>query len=117
MEQMRTIVQASAVYRALAALCLWFGGQWRGSGLIQWFIHPPLQLERAESDHSVFARLWQWVHGGLCRLYQALRLDRLFEGSIFQKCWLWAGAAAVLAPSSPPWRCWDWCWSAPFPCC
>ena len=28
MEQMRTIVQASAVYRALAALCLWFGGQW-----------------------------------------------------------------------------------------
>ena len=40
MEQMRTIVQASAVYRALAALCLWFGGQWRGSGLIQWFIHP-----------------------------------------------------------------------------
>ena len=35
MEQMRTIVQASAVYRALAALCLWFGGQWRGSGLIQ----------------------------------------------------------------------------------
>ena len=64
MEQMRTIVQASAVYRALAALCLWFGGQWRGSGLIQWFIHPPLQLERAESDHSVFARLWQWVHGG-----------------------------------------------------
>lgn len=101
MEQMRTIVQASAVYRALAALCLWFGGQWRGSGLIQWFIHPPLQLERAESDHSVFARLWQWVHGGLCRLYQALRLDRLFEGSIFQKCWLWAGAAAVLAPIIP----------------
>ena len=56
---MRTIVQASAVYRVLAALCLWFGGQWRGSGLIQWFIHPPLQLEQAESDHSVFARLWR----------------------------------------------------------
>ena len=48
MERMRTIVQASAVYRVLAALCLWFGGQWRGSGLIQWFIHPPLQLEQAE---------------------------------------------------------------------
>lgn len=98
---MRTIVQASAVYRVLAALCLWFGGQWRGSGLIQWFIHPPLQLEQAESDHSVFARLWRWIHGGLCHLYRALRLDRLFEGSIFQKCWLWAGAAAVLAPIIP----------------
>ncbi|MFR4336129.1 MAG: lipid II flippase MurJ [Lawsonibacter sp.] len=72
-----------------------------GSGLIQWFIHPPLQLEQAESDHSVFARLWRWIHGGLCRLYRALRLDRLFEGSIFQKCWLWAGAAAVLAPIIP----------------
>ncbi len=101
MERMRTIVQASAVYRVLAALCLWFGGQWRGSGLIQWFIHPPLQLEQAESDHSVFARLWRWIHGGLCHLYRALRLDRLFEGSIFQKCWLWAGAAAVLAPIIP----------------
>ena len=96
-----TSVQLGLKHRVLAALCLWFGGQWRGSGLIQWFIHPPLQLEQAELDHSVFARLWRWIHGGLCRLYRALRLDRLFEGSIFQKCWLWAGAAAVLAPIIP----------------
>ena len=45
MEQMRTIIQASVLYRVLAAICLWFSGQWQRSGVIQWFIHPPLALE------------------------------------------------------------------------
>ena len=101
MEQMQRIVKASVLYRALFALCLWFGRQWQGSGIIQWFIHPPLRLERAESESSVFTRLWRWVHRGLCRIYEVLHLRRLFAGSVFQKCWLWAGAAAVLAPILP----------------
>ena len=101
MERMQRIVQASVLYQALLALCLWFGRQWQGSGVIQWFIHPPLRRERAESEHSVFTRLWRAVHRGLCRIYEALRLRRLFQGSVFQKTWLWAGLAAVLAPILP----------------
>lgn len=98
---MQRIVKASVLYRALFALCLWFGRQWQGSGIIQWFIHPSLRLERAESESSVFTRLWRWVHRGLCRIYEVLHLRRLFAGSVFQKCWIWAGAAAVLAPILP----------------
>ena len=98
---MQRIVKASVLYRALFALCLWFGRQWQGSGVIQWFLHPPIRLERAESESSVFTRLWRCVHRGLCRIYEALHLRKLFAGSVFQKCWLWAGAAAALAPILP----------------
>lgn len=113
MERMQRIVKASALYRVLFALCLWFGRQWQGSGLIQWFIHPPLEQERAESESSVFTRAWRAVHRGLCRVYEALHLRGLFHGlgasrvglwsrsSVFTKSWLWAGAAAVLAPILP----------------
>ena len=101
MERMQRIVKASVLYRALFALCLWFGRQWQGSGVIQWFLHPPIRLERAESESSVFTRLWRCVHRGLCRIYEVLHLRKLFGGSVFQKCWLWAGAAAALAPILP----------------
>ena len=101
MERIQRIIQASVLWRVLAALCGWFDEQWRRSGLIQWFIHPPLARDRAQSEGSVFSRLWEWLHGGLCRLYQMLHLDRLFAGSVFRHCWFWAGAAAVLAPILP----------------
>ena len=101
MERVQRIVQASVLYRILAALCLWFGRQWQGSGIIQWFIHPPLHREMAESESSLFTRLWRAVHGLLSRIYDALHLRKLFQGSVFQKCWFWAGAAAVLAPVLP----------------
>ena len=101
MQRVQQILQASVLFRVLAALCQWFGGQWRKSGALQWFLHPPEQRELAESEHSVFTRLWRAAHRLLCRVYKGLRLDRLLAGSVFQKCWLWAGAAAVLAPILP----------------
>ena len=48
MEQMKTVIQTSVIFRLLAALCGWFSRQWAGSGLIQWFIHPRLGLEQAQ---------------------------------------------------------------------
>ena len=101
MERMQRIVKASVLYRALFALCLWFGRQWQGSGVIQWFPPPPTRLERAESESSIFTRLWRRLHRGLSEIYEVLHLRKLFAGSVFQKCWLWAGAAAALAPILP----------------
>ena len=76
MEQMKQVIQASILYQMLAAICQWFGTQWKKSGAIQWFIHPPQRLEQAESESSLFYRLWQWFHGVLC-------------ASIFQSSWQW----------------------------
>ena len=101
MEQVKTVFRASLLYRFLAALCLWFSGQWWGSGIIQWFIHPPLSLEQAQSESSVFYRLWQWLHRLLCALYRILHLNVLLGDSILRQGWLFAGAAAVLAPLLP----------------
>ena len=86
MQRVQQILQASVLFRVLAALCQWFGDQWRKSGVLQWFLHPPEQRELAESEHSVFTRLWRAAHRLLCRVYKGLRLDRLLAGSVFQKC-------------------------------
>lgn len=101
MEQMKQVIQASILYQMLAVICQWFGTQWEKSGIIQWFIHPPHRLEQAESESSLFYKLWQWFHGVLCTIYKGLHLEKLLEGSIFQCSWLWCGAAAVLAPIIP----------------
>ena len=76
MERMQRIVKASVLYQVLAAVCLWFSGQWQRSGAIQWFIHPPVRRERAETESSLFTRLWRAVHAGLCRIYEVLHLRR-----------------------------------------
>lgn len=46
----------------------------------------------------MFFRLWSWVRGGLCWLYKALHLDRLFSGSVFLQTWFWCALPVVLAP-------------------
>lgn len=100
MEQAKQILNASVLWRALMAVCLWFGRQWQRSGVVQWFLHPPL-WEEASSRSSVFFRLWSWLRNLLCRLYWFLHLDRLFTGSVFLKVWVWCALPVVLAPVLP----------------
>ena len=40
MERVKQILDASLLYRALAAVCLWCGDQWRSSAVVRWFLHP-----------------------------------------------------------------------------
>ncbi|MEA4934570.1 MAG: O-antigen ligase family protein [Lawsonibacter sp.] len=100
MEQVKNVLDGSAVWRALMAICLWFGRQWQNSGIIQWFLHPA-GLGRSASESSIFFRLWTLIRGALCRLYQALRLDKLFAGSIFLQSFVWCALPVVLAPVIP----------------
>ena len=100
MQQAKQILNASVLWRALMAMCLWFGRQWQRSGVVQWFLHPPL-WEEASSRSSIFFRLWSWFRGILCRIYYLLHLDRLFAGSVFLKVWVWCALPVVLAPVLP----------------
>ena len=100
MQQAKQILNASVLWRALMAMCLWFGRQWQRSGVVQWFLHPPL-WEEASSRSSIFFRLWSWFRGILCRIYYFLHLDRLFAGSVFLKVWVWCALPVVLAPVLP----------------
>ena len=53
MERARDILNASLLWRWLTALCLWFGGQWRNSGVVRWFLHPR-GWSRGASEASIF---------------------------------------------------------------
>jgi len=91
------VLNASLLWRWLMALCGWFGRQWQGSGVIQWFLHPG--WNPAVSESSVFYKLWRLIQNLLCRIYAALRLDRLFKGSVFGQTWVWCALPVVVAPA------------------
>lgn len=100
MERAKDILNGSCLWRALMALCLWCGEQWRSSGVVQWFLHPR-GWSRSASESSIFYKLWARFRGALCWVYEKLRLDRLFAGSVFTRTWFWCMAPAVLAPIIP----------------
>ena len=100
MERARDILNASLLWRWLTALCLWFGGQWRNRGVVRWFLHPR-GWSRSASEASIFFKLWTLVRNALCWVYERLRLDVLFKGSVFTRTWFWCFLPAVLAPLLP----------------
>ena len=89
------IIRHSFIYRMLAAIPVFFGKQWGSSGLVQRF------LGGAHVSGGVFGTLWSRVTLLLRRIFAALRLDRLLEGSIFLRPELWCMASLVLAPLVP----------------
>ena len=100
MEQMKQILEGSLLWRLCMALSAWFGTQWRRSAVVHWFLHPAQWL-KASSEHSVFFWLWSKLRGGLCWLYDKLKLEKLFGGSVFFAPWFWCAAAAGLAALLP----------------
>ena len=100
MERVMNVLYASLLWRGLMAISRWFGEQWSSSGVVQWFLHPS-GWTSALSEHSVFYRLWSLVRSGLCWLYEKLRLERLFDGSVFSNTWFWCLLPTALAPLLP----------------
>ncbi len=100
MEQMKRVLEGSLLWRALNALCLWCGGQWQRSAVIQWFLHPAEWMADA-SRSSIFFKLWSALRSGLCWIYEKLHLEKLFSGSVFLQPWLWCTLTVALAALAP----------------
>lgn len=100
MEQVKNILDGSLLWRALMALCGWFGRQWQNSGVVQWFLHP-FGWGPAASESSIFFKLWSLIRNALCWIYEKLRLDKLFAGSVFLQSFFWCALPVVLAPVAP----------------
>ena len=98
MEQVRQILNASICWQLVDRMCVWFGKQWNHSAVIQWFLHPNGWNSMA-SESSVFFKLWSLVRNALSWLYEKLRMERLFRGSVFCNPWLWCAIPATLAPA------------------
>ena len=103
MEQVKNVLNASRFWQLIMALCTWCGNQWRASGIVRWVLNPR-GWTSAASESSIFFQLWKLLRGGLCWLYEKLRLDKLFAGSIFEKTWLWCVLPVALAPILPTMR-------------
>ena len=100
MNQMKAVLDGSLLWRALMAICDWFGGQWKRSTVVQWFLNPKGWGSGA-SESSIFFKLWSAVRNGLCWLYEKLHLDKLFAGSVFLHCFFWCALPVMLAPLLP----------------
>ena len=100
METMKRIWGASLLGRCLDRLCAWMGRQWRASAVIGWFLYTEDRGE-AISTSSLFHKIYAALLGLLTRLYDALHLEKLFNGSIFTQTYLWCALAVFCTPILP----------------
>jgi putative inorganic carbon (HCO3(-)) transporter len=96
---MQKILEASFFMRWLTAFFRWVGVKWHRSVLVSWFLSPG--RGSALSDSSVFSKLFGKLHRALCFIFEKLRLNRLFAGSIFKQAFFWCLLPALLAPLLP----------------
>ena len=89
------ILKQSLLYRLVAAIAAFFGRQWERSGMVQHF------LNGARAPGGVFGAICQRVTLLLRRIFAALRLNRILQGSIFLRPEIWCGLALALAPLVP----------------
>lgn len=94
---MRKILEGSLLYRLLTAAANWIDRQWRKSFLSRLFTLP--KGERGGT--GVLAALAHKAHMGLCRSFEALRLDRALEGSVTQRAFFWVALTVFWGPILP----------------
>ena len=100
MEQVRAVLQASLLWQIVNSICTWCGKQWEKSAIVHWFLNP-VGWVRESSERSIFFRLWSALRRGLCCLYEKLKLEKLFAGSVFLNTCFWCCLPFVLAPLVP----------------
>ncbi len=93
---MKEIFKHSLIVRGLTAAAGWIDRQWRKSWLAL-----ALTGSGVARGGSLAGKIGHGVHEGLWRVFHALRLDRLSEGSVFTKEFFWLGLTVFLAPLLP----------------
>lgn len=96
---MSEILKNSIVYNLFASAGNWFSKQFTQSWLINRFLTEKDTEELSEG--SIFTKLFYLIVKLFKKIFLALRLDRLFDGSIFKASYLWCFLAVVFAPVLP----------------
>ncbi len=94
---MRKILEGSLIFRALSAAAAWLDRQWSRSFISGLFVGGPLRGR----DGGILGGLTRRVHLLLARLFAALRLDRLLDGSVFRRQYFWMALTVTAAPVLP----------------
>lgn len=90
---MRKFLEGSLLFRALSAIAAWLDRQWQKSCLSLVFIS-----SRRRESGGLMGALAHRLHMALCRVFEALRLNKLFEGSIFRRQYFWMALTVAAAP-------------------
>lgn len=96
---MGEILKSSLIYRCIVSIYGWFSRQWMESRIIRAFLN--MKDENEVSRSSVFYKAGAFLRRLLSAVFHALRLDRVFAGSIFAKPFFWCFLSAALAPVIP----------------
>ncbi len=96
---MREIFQNSVIFRAVTAAAAWIDRQWSKSTAAAAFLREGRGEEASRA--SIFFALWELIRRIISFIFEKLRLEKIFTGSIFSHLFWWCAAAAVLAPLIP----------------
>lgn len=89
--------QNSYIFALLTAVDRWFRRQWEESRLAAWLTGQ----NSAHSQSSLATGVTDKIRSLYCRVFEALRLPKLLEGSIFLHPMLFVALAIILAPVMP----------------
>ncbi len=100
LRQVQIILQYSILVQLLQVVSHYCEEQWKKSKVISFLLrlHP---WEKEAGKHSSAFLIWQKIRHKLTILYQALHLDRVFQGSRLFSPLLWAGLAIFCATILP----------------
>ncbi len=94
------MVESSLVYRFFSSIGRGIMHLLEGSGLVNMFLTENVNDKRTV-EGSIFYRIYFLIRIFIMRIFSALRLNKLFAGSIYKKVILWASLTAVFAPILP----------------
>ncbi len=93
------MVESSLFVAFCAKIAGWFSGQFQKSRLIAFFL---TQNDReATAQNSIFNRVFYGIVHFFQAVFKALRLDRLFSGSIYKVPFIWCFFTVFAAPFLP----------------
>lgn len=94
------MIESSLVYRFFARVGNVLMRFINGSFLVNMFLTES-GSSRAQTEGSIFYKIYVCLRNALSAVFSFLKLDRLFAGSIYKKNIIWACLTAALAPVMP----------------
>ena len=96
---MEKILKQSYIYKILSFLKTWFSKLLEKSMFVQLFLNDKFKAENVES--SIIVRLGEWILKWLRIIVKKLKIDKIFENSIFAKPLIWVTLTIAAAPVLP----------------
>ena len=93
------IVKSSLIFRFIFSLCEKIGNQWRSSKIIRAFLN--MKDEDSLTGASIFGKIGVKLRNILSTIFKTLRFDKIFNGSLLARPFLWMLPAMAHAPIIP----------------